>query len=64
MARLMTPQGHVRLLLEEGPPLAVLLRAAASDGAGAGYDRRILATLGTCGDKAPASVGPVDPLSA
>ena len=58
------PQGHVRLLLDEGPPMAALLRAAVAEGTAAGYARQLLMVLETCGDSAPVSGGLIDPLSA
>ncbi|MGK5113029.1 MULTISPECIES: LuxR C-terminal-related transcriptional regulator [unclassified Geodermatophilus] len=59
------PEGHVRLLLDEGAALAPLLRAVAVEGgAAAGSARRLLAALGTGGEGAPAPVGLVEPLSA
>jgi LuxR family maltose regulon positive regulatory protein len=56
-------QGHVRLLLDEGPPMAALLRAAAAEGSTAGYARRLLAALETCGGSAPVPGSLIDPLS-
>jgi LuxR family maltose regulon positive regulatory protein len=57
------PQGHVRIFADEGPPMAVLLRAAAA-GTATGYARRILAALAPGADSGPVPVGLVDPLSA
>jgi len=58
------PEGHVRLLLDEGPPMAALLRAAVAQGTAAGYARQLLMVLETCGDSAPVPGGLIDPLSA
>jgi LuxR family maltose regulon positive regulatory protein len=58
------PRGHVRVFTDEGPPLGVLLRAVAAEGAAAGYAGRLVATLETGEDDAPAPAGLVDPLSA
>ncbi|MGY1781974.1 LuxR C-terminal-related transcriptional regulator [Geodermatophilus sp. SYSU D01036] len=58
------PQGHVRAFTDEGAPMALLLRAAAAQGAGAGRARRLLTSLDTRGDRAPVPAPLVDPLSA
>ena len=57
------PEGFVRLLLDEGPSLAPLLRAAAAQGPTAGYARRLLPALGTAEDSAPGPADLVDGLS-
>ncbi|MGY1680542.1 LuxR C-terminal-related transcriptional regulator [Geodermatophilus sp. SYSU D01176] len=57
-------QGYVRIVTDEGPHLAVLLRGAAAKGAGAGYARRLLSALETGEGSAPDPAGLVDPLSA
>jgi LuxR family maltose regulon positive regulatory protein len=58
------PHGHVRIFLDEGPSMAQLLRAAATEGTGAGHARRLLTALGTGEDGAPVPAGLIDPLSA
>ncbi len=40
------PQGYVRLFVDEGPPMALLLRAAAKEGIARNYVKRLLAALG------------------
>lgn len=40
-------RNHVRVFLDEGAPMATLLRTAAQHGVGAGYARRLLAALDT-----------------
>jgi LuxR family maltose regulon positive regulatory protein len=57
------PEGYVRLFVDEGPPLAALLRAVATQGTAPGYARRLLAALdGTVG-RPPADQGVIEPLS-
>jgi LuxR family maltose regulon positive regulatory protein len=53
------PEGYVRIFLDEGPPMASLLRAAAKLGTVPSYVRRLL----TAQDKRPAKQGLIDPLS-
>jgi LuxR family transcriptional regulator, maltose regulon positive regulatory protein len=57
------PHGYVRIFMDEGRSLIALVRAAATEGAAAGYARRILAALETGGDSARMSAGVIDPLS-
>ena len=40
------PQGYVRLFVDEGPPMADLLQAAAEAGVAPGYVQRLLGTMG------------------
>ncbi|MFL6114128.1 MAG: LuxR C-terminal-related transcriptional regulator, partial [Catenulispora sp.] len=58
------PEGYVRVFLDEGRSLAAVLRAAAAEGAAAGYARRLLATLNPDRDDARTPSGLIDPLSA
>ncbi|WP_088284323.1 LuxR C-terminal-related transcriptional regulator [Kineosporia sp. A_224] len=57
------PEGYVRLFLDEGPPLAALLRSAAGRGPASGYAARLLAAGGTDAPRPPARQGLVEPLS-
>ncbi|WP_138731504.1 LuxR C-terminal-related transcriptional regulator [Modestobacter excelsi] len=63
--------GHVRLFADEGPGLAMLLKAAAAKGTSSGYARRLLEGLDPGGGSRPRSRGPaavqaglIEPLSA
>jgi LuxR family transcriptional regulator, maltose regulon positive regulatory protein len=50
LARLLAlaePQGSVRVVLDEGPPMAALLKVAAKQGSARTYLRRLLAAAGT-----------------
>ena len=58
------PEGYVRLFVDEGAPMAGLLRAAAKRGIAPGYARRLLTALGRTADSAPATPGLIEPLSA
>jgi LuxR family maltose regulon positive regulatory protein len=62
--QLAEPEGYVRVFLDEGRPLAGLLKAAAQQGAAPGYVRRLLAAGAPAGDGAPVQRGLVEPLSA
>ena len=57
------PEGYVRIFVDEGPPMASLLRAAAKQGIAPGYVRRLLAAVSTTEDSTPASQGLIEPLS-
>ena len=48
------PQGYVRLFVDEGPPMALLLKAAAKEGIARAYVRRLLAAFGKT-ETAPAA---------
>jgi len=56
------PEGYVRIFADEGRPMAVLLEAAAKQGIGLNYVRRLLAALGKEGRTPAAPVGS-EPLS-
>jgi LuxR family maltose regulon positive regulatory protein len=58
------PEGYVRIFVDEGPPLAVLLTACAQQGAAPGYVRRLMSAGTPAGDGIPAPRGPIEPLSA
>ncbi len=52
------PEGYVRIFVDEGPPMAALLRAAAKQGIRRSYVRWLLAALDETGPAAgPASRG-------
>jgi LuxR family maltose regulon positive regulatory protein len=58
------PEGYVRVFLDEGPPMTVLLRAAAQRGGSREYARYLLAAGSAKARPAPARRGLVEPLSA
>ncbi|WP_448616436.1 LuxR C-terminal-related transcriptional regulator [Modestobacter sp. URMC 112] len=57
------PEGYIRVFLDEGPPLAPLLRALAKEGTAPGYVRRLLAALQSTAGSPPVDQGVIDPLS-
>ena len=57
------PEGYVRIFVDEGPPMASLLRAAAKQGITPNYVRRLLAAASKTEDSTPASQGLIEPLS-
>ncbi|MEX5717011.1 LuxR C-terminal-related transcriptional regulator [Geodermatophilus maliterrae] len=57
------PEGYVRVFVDEGPPMAALLRAAAKRGA-PGYVRRLLAGFDDTASGVAVQRGVIDPLSA
>jgi LuxR family maltose regulon positive regulatory protein len=57
------PEGYVRIFIDEGRPMAVLLEAAAASGIAAGYVRRLLSAFGRPKEKSPASQSLIEPLS-
>jgi LuxR family maltose regulon positive regulatory protein len=63
------PEGYVRVFVDEGPPMAILLRAAAQvvrgeqRGSAASYIRRLLAAVENSGDNTPVRQGLIEPLS-
>src|SRR6266498_1165010 len=57
------PEGYVRMFVDEGPPMAVLLEAAAKHGTAPNYVRRLLAALGKAEDRTPVKQGLIEPLS-
>ncbi|MGY1680553.1 LuxR C-terminal-related transcriptional regulator [Geodermatophilus sp. SYSU D01176] len=58
------PEGYVRSFVDEGPPLAALLKAAVHKGSAPEYARRRLGAATQAGGGIPAPRGPVEPLSA
>jgi LuxR family maltose regulon positive regulatory protein len=57
------PEGYVRIFVDEGPAMAVLLKAAAKHGVAAGYVRRLLAAVDKTGRSTPLQQGLIEPLS-
>ena len=57
------PEGYVRIFVDEGPPMAALLRASTGQERTPAYVRRLLAALGTPADTGDTDQGLVDPLS-
>ena len=57
------PEGYIRLFVDEGLPMAILLEAASTRQIAPTYVRRLLAALGPAGDTAPATQRLVEPLS-
>jgi LuxR family maltose regulon positive regulatory protein len=57
------PEGYVRIFMDEGPPMASLLRTAAKQGITPSYARRLLAAVSTTEDGTPVSRGLIEPLS-
>ena len=58
------PENYVRIFVDEGPPMAALLRAVATPGPVASHVRRLLAAFAGTDVSRPVSQGLVDPLSA
>ncbi|MCW2876044.1 MAG: ATP-dependent transcriptional regulator, MalT-like, LuxR family [Sphaerisporangium sp.] len=57
------PEGYVRIFVDEGPPMASLLRAVATQGIAPSYVRRLLAALDKTEDSTPVQQGLIEPLS-
>jgi LuxR family maltose regulon positive regulatory protein len=57
-------EGYVRTFVDEGAPMAFLLRAAAKQGTAPKYLRRVVAAVDRTGDIRPVHQGPIDRLSA
>jgi LuxR family maltose regulon positive regulatory protein len=57
------PEGYVRILVGEGPPMAVLLEAAAKRRIAPNHVRRLLTAFRTTPDRTIASQVLIDPLS-
>jgi LuxR family maltose regulon positive regulatory protein len=58
------PEGYVRLFVDEGAPMAVLLTAAAKRGIVPRYARRLITAFGRTGAGTPTAGDLVEPLSA
>jgi ATP-dependent transcriptional regulator len=57
------PEGYVRVFVDEGAPMASLLRAAAKQRISSSYVRRLLAAVDTTEDRTPVKQGLIEPLS-
>ena len=57
------PEGYVRIFVDEGAPMAVLLEAAAKHGSAPAYVRRLVAALGRVEDRTPIDQAAIEPLS-
>ena len=57
------PEGYVRLFVDEGPPMAALLEAAAKRGIAPGYIGRLLSTFGKPTEATPVKQDLIEPLS-
>ncbi|RME45333.1 MAG: helix-turn-helix transcriptional regulator, partial [Chloroflexi bacterium] len=57
------PEGYVRIFVDEGPPMATLLRAAARAGIAPNYVRHVLSAFETPDARAPIRQDLVEPLS-
>jgi LuxR family maltose regulon positive regulatory protein len=58
------PEGYVRVFVDEGPPMALLLRALSAPGSAGSYVRHLLAAVDGTERGTPVSDGLIDPLSA
>ena len=57
------PEGYVRIFVDEGRPMASLLRAVAKQGIAPSYIRRLLAAVDKTQETAPIEDGMIEPLS-
>ena len=57
------PEGYVRIFVDEGPPMASLLRAVAKRWSASSYVRRLLAAVGTTVVEPRLEQGLIEPLS-
>ncbi|HEY6406245.1 MAG TPA: LuxR C-terminal-related transcriptional regulator, partial [Ktedonobacteraceae bacterium] len=57
------PEGYVRMFVDEGPPMALLLEEAAKHGIAPHYVRHLLTALGSTSDRTPVKQGLIEPLS-
>jgi LuxR family maltose regulon positive regulatory protein len=57
------PEGYIRVFIDEGPPMAALLRAAAKQGPARAYARRLLASMSEPGPGRSVAQALIDPLS-
>ena len=57
------PEGYVRVFIDEGPPMASLLRALAKQGTSGNYARRLLAAVGETGPDGAVKQALIEPLS-
>ena len=57
------PEGYVRVFVDEGPPMASLLKALAKQGTAGNYVRRLLAALAETEHDSPVKQALIEPLS-
>jgi LuxR family maltose regulon positive regulatory protein len=57
------PEGYIRTFVDEGAPMAALLRAAGKKGGAPSYARRLLAAVNKTDDRTPARQDLIEPLS-
>jgi LuxR family transcriptional regulator, maltose regulon positive regulatory protein len=57
------PEGYVRVFVDEGPPMATLVAAAAKQGIAPHYTHKLLSAFGPVGDEPFARVDVIEPLS-
>ncbi len=57
------PEGYVRVFVDEGPPMASLLKAAEKQGIARNYVRRLLAAVTETEHESPVKQALIDPLS-
>jgi LuxR family maltose regulon positive regulatory protein len=57
------PEGYVRIFVDEGPPMAALLREAAKHGTAPNYVSQLWAAFGKAGSTAPVTQLLIEPLS-
>jgi LuxR family maltose regulon positive regulatory protein len=57
------PEGYVRMFVDEGPPMAVLLEEAAKHGIAPNYVSQLLTAFGKAEDRTPVKQGLIEPLS-
>jgi LuxR family maltose regulon positive regulatory protein len=57
------PEGYVRVFIDEGPPIASLLQAAAKQGIARNYVRRLLAAVSETEHDSPIKQALIEPLS-
>ncbi len=57
------PEGYVRIIIDEGPPMAALLEAAAERGITPAYVRRLLTAFGATEDATTGTQALIEPLS-
>ena len=57
------PEGYVRTFVDEGPPMAVILEAAAKRGVAPTYVRELLTAFGPSEDRRPIKQALIEPLS-
>jgi LuxR family maltose regulon positive regulatory protein len=57
------PEGFIRMFVDEGPPMAVILEAAAKRGVAPRYVRELLTAFRRGGDRTPSKQALIEPLS-